>query len=95
METVFYIILHLRTPWGLENYARFWLGNDRDFAYSLFEQLEGSGDVTEYDMLYLELMETKAGLPFNLKIMRCSLDEMGENCRIITKESFKRFSLKA
>lgn len=95
METVFYIILHLRTSGGLENYGRFWLGNDPDFAYALYEQLEGSRDVTEYDMLYLELMETKDGLPINLRIISCSLDEMGKNCRTITKESFKRFSLKA
>jgi hypothetical protein len=93
METIFYILLNIQTPEGLENFCKFSLGNDSDFAYALFSKLQGTSEVSENNILYLELIETKAGLPLNLKIMTCTLDEISENCRLITKETFRRFSL--
>jgi hypothetical protein len=93
MEAAFYILLNLRTPYSFENFARFELGTDREFAYSLFTELDGSSEVTANDALTIELVETKAGLPLNLKIISCSLDQLAANCRHLTKEIFKKRTL--
>jgi hypothetical protein len=88
METTFYIILNIITPNGLQSYGRFYIGNDRDMAYQLFSQLKGSSDVNEKNILYLELMETVENLPVNIRMISCSLHELADNCRIITREVF-------
>ena len=89
MPTTFYILISIKTPGGLENYGRFFIGNDRQAAYDLFSKLQGSDEVQERNMLYLELMETVNNLPVNMKMKSCSLRELAENCALITKEVFK------
>ena len=93
METVFYVLLGCRAATGVENIARFELGSDRDFAYSIFRKLKGTTESMETDSLTMQLVETKAGLPYNLKIITCTLDQLGSNCRMITKEIFKHLNL--
>jgi hypothetical protein len=34
-------------------------------------------------------METRDDLPVNLKLITCTLEELAENCKLITKEIFK------
>lgn len=89
MDTTFYILFSIKTAEGLENYGRFYIGNDRNEAYELFAKLKGDDDVHESNMLFLELMESVNNLPVNMKIKSCSLRELGENCELITKEVFK------
>jgi hypothetical protein len=92
-QTVFYILLNLKTSKGLENFGKFYIGNNRDFAYTLFKKLKGSSKVNERSILTIELMETLYGLPHNLKIISCTLEEIADNCKLITKETFKAINL--
>lgn len=94
MGTRFYLLLNLRTEQGFSNFGRFELGGDRDFAYALFARLEGTTHTRETDSLIMELIESKEGLPLNLKIISCTLDQLAANCRLIAKEIFKRMNLK-
>jgi len=93
METTFYIKFTIRAMDGFEHFGQFFIGNDRDFAYRLFRQLKGKDEVSENNILQLDFMETKDELPLNIKMIRCTLNEMAENCRIITKEMFKYYNL--
>lgn len=93
MPTKFYIICHLKTPAGPETYGRFEIGNDRKTAAELFAKLKGDKEVNEQNMLCMELMETANGLPFNINILSCTLNELMENCRIITKGIFTQHNL--
>ena len=95
MKTVFYIDLSLKTSHGPEAYARFFIGNDREQAYRLFNKLTGTREVNEKDMLYIDFMEMRNGLPINLKMISCTLEQLTENCRIITKSLFQSVNLKA
>ncbi|WP_336518176.1 hypothetical protein [Pollutibacter soli] len=88
METQFYITITLKTHKGLETFAKFFIGNHRDLALNIFRQLKGSPNVSEKNVLYFEFMETEKGLPVNLDFIACTLDQLAENCRIITKELF-------
>jgi hypothetical protein len=93
METAFYIVLNIKTGNGFESYGRFFIGNDKNFAHSIFQKLKGTKEVNEGDMLHLDFMETKNNLPVNIELINCSLEEMSENCKIITREVFKLFNL--
>lgn len=93
MDTQFYILLNVKTVTGLESYGKFFIGGNRQVAYSLFERLRGDRKVNERNILYVELMETQEGLPVNLKLLSCTLDELMFNCRLITKEVFKFYNL--
>ena len=93
MQTKFYIICHIKTPAGPETYGRFEIGNDREAAAHLFAKLKGDKEVNEQNMLCIELMETVNELPININILSCTLDELTENCRIITKEIFTQHNL--
>ncbi len=93
METTFYILLSMRTPRGPESFARFFIGNNRDAAYAIFRNLKGIPDVDEKNILYLDFMETRDGLPMNLELIACTLEQLAENCKYITKEIFKMTNL--
>jgi len=88
METQFYITITLKTHKGLESFAKFFIGNNRHRAFEIFKQLKGSHNVTEKNILYFDFLETEKGLPVNLDFITCTLNQLAENCRIITKELF-------
>lgn len=89
METRYHIQLNLRTTAGIECYGQFYLGNEAGFANRLFKKLKGHDHVDDGNILQLELMELANGLPLNIKMLSCTLEELAENCRIITMEIFK------
>lgn len=68
---------------------KFFIGNNREVAYAIFKKLRGSDEVNEANVLYLDFIESWEGLPKNLKVKSCTLQQLSENCRIITKELFK------
>ena len=88
MLTQFYIELRLKTGAGWESFAKFFIGNDRQKAYALFKKLHGM-EANEKNVLQLDFIESVEGLPVNLKMLSCTLDQLAENCKCITKELFK------
>ncbi len=89
METQFYVAISMKTARGLEPFAQFFLGNDRERANDIFERLERIQEVRECNILFFEFMETRNGLPVNLDVISCTLDQLAVNCRTISKELFK------
>ena len=92
MTTQFYIVLNVKTSKGFESFGRFFIGNNRERAYDVFLQMKGT-EVDEENVLYLDFIETVDGLPLNLKMITCTLSQLAENCKIITKEIFKLLNL--
>jgi hypothetical protein len=78
---------------GFEAFGSFNLGNDRLFAYEVFQQLKGHRQPQETDMLHLDLMETRDGLPVNLLVISCTAEQLAANCKCIAKEMFKLINL--
>jgi len=93
MKTKFYILFSIRTMTGPESFAQFFIGNNRAKAEAIFRSLKGTPDIGERNMLYLDFMETKDGLPVNLKLITCTLEQLAENCKLITREFFKMNNL--
>lgn len=88
MDPQFYITITLKTHTGPERFAHFYIGNNRNRAVAIFKQLQGSRQVSEKNIIYFEFLETENELPANLDCITCTLDQLAENCRIITKKFF-------
>ena len=84
----------MRTPEGFESFGKYNLGNNRKTATAIFRQLKGSPDIDLKTMLTMELEETVNGLPVNLQMLGCTLEELAHNTKIIVKETFKLLNLK-
>jgi hypothetical protein len=93
-KTSWYIDISIQTHEGPQRIGRFQLGDDREAAINLFKKLKGSPEVDIKDMLYIEFVELKNGLPLNLDILTCDLQELGTNSMIITQELFRLANLK-
>jgi len=93
-ENNFFVVLSIRTPNGFESFGKFNLGNKRKSAVDVFRQLKGNPTVDEKTVLTIDLVETVKGLPLNLNILGCTLEDLAYNCRVITKETFKLYNLK-
>ena len=78
---------------AFEPFGKFFIGNDRGLAYRIFSQLEGDSSIQESDVLHMDLMETVDGLPVNMKVIHCKLEQLAANCRTMTKEIFKARNL--
>jgi hypothetical protein len=90
----FYIDISIQTTEGPQRIGRFELGCNREAASKLFKHLKGSPEVNMKDMLYIEFMEIVNGLPLNIEILTCDLQELGTNVMIITQEIFRLKNLK-
>lgn len=92
-QTTFYIVLNIRTGYGYECFGKFFIGNNRKSAAAIFDQLKGKKSVNENSLLQLDLMESVNGLPTNMQMISCSLEDLAENCKIITKERFRLLNM--
>jgi hypothetical protein len=92
-QTTFNIRLNIRTCNGFECFGKFFLGNKREFATAIFSQLKGKKDVDEKSILQFDLVESINGLPASILVISCSLEELAENCRLITKETFRLLNM--
>ena len=94
-RNLFYAMVSIKTADGFESFGKFNLGNSRKAAANIFQQMKGNPQVDRKSMLTIELVETVYELPVNLHILSCTLDELAYNCKIIAKETFKLYNLKA
>ena len=70
-----------------------YIGNKGELARDLFAKLQGTSENPETCILQMDLMESRNNLPVNIKLIGCTLEQMTENCKVITKETFKIFTL--
>ncbi len=89
----YYIVLNIKTGKDFYCFGKFFLGSDMNFADNIFRKLKGNKKVDKNTLLYFELTETKHELPQNIQMIGCTLDELAENCKIITKETFRFFNM--
>jgi hypothetical protein len=94
MAIEYRIALHARTASGLDTLGEFFIGSDRHAANELFDALKGSPDDIEHGLLLMELQEISRNLPLDIQMIHCTLDQVAENCRTITKNQFRTLNLK-
>jgi hypothetical protein len=93
METNFQISLHIKTPAGFKTYGSFDLGSDKQQATAIVEQFKGMDNLSEHSILYMYFTEVRNGIPFPVRILHCTLDDIAYNTRIITRNVFTNLSL--
>ena len=93
MKTRFYIIVEMKVPDGIVDYGRFYIGDEPEFAHDLFDRLDGHLDPELQFMLHIHLVEKSADASLLKKSKGCSLESFTENCRLITRETFKFLNL--
>lgn len=94
MNTVYTIIVSIRTLHGMQEIGTFFLGPDVDFADSVFECLTGDVTLEDDALIRIDLEAKEDGiLPVRLKSISCTLNQYAENCKIITRDIFKFFTL--
>ena len=89
MNKRYAIRVTMRCEQDAECIATFNLGRKETLAAELFLKLNGNPQVTEKDPLQMEFIEIKNELPLIVDIISCTLAEIGENSKLITKELFK------
>jgi hypothetical protein len=93
VRTTFFIELNMKTAAGFECYGYFDLGDNRAFAARLFSVLEGLPAEGDAPILHMNLVEKYKGLPVNIQVIGCSMEELCRNVKVITREIFKRINL--
>jgi hypothetical protein len=93
MENLFFISFNIKTISGIDSYAKYNLGNNREKAEAIFHQLKGFPEFTNEMVLTMDFTEMKDGIPFPLKMLGCTFEEVVYNTRIITREIFKNLNL--
>ncbi len=92
MATEYRVALHARTGSGFETIGEFFINSDRQAAEELFKTLKGSPHDINDGVLLMELREIIRGLPVDIQMIHCTLDEVAENVRLITINQFKALS---
>lgn len=93
MNNFFYISLNIKTLSGFDSYATYSLGTDMEKAAAIFNQLKGTSDLSNKTILTMDLTEMKDGIPFPLKMLECTFQDVTYNTKVITREIFKNLNL--
>jgi hypothetical protein len=93
MEATYEISLNMKTPNGMETYGCFNLGNNEQFAHTLYKALEGDQQISEASVITIDLVRRENGIPFLLDLRHCSYEQLSNNVKLITKELFKNLNL--
>lgn len=89
MEPVkFQFVISIKTPKGYIETGRFFIGDGIRNAIAILEQLEGTN--SNHDpILKLDLIKYGNHDDNVLETLDCTLEQISENVKIITKEVFK------
>ena len=93
MESKYYIELNMKTVDGMERFGCFELGGDRAFSVGLFAGLAGRPACSDDEVLHMDLVEKRNGLPMNMQVISCTVEELGANVKYLTRELFKKINL--
>lgn len=93
MNEGFTIAVDMKVCEGYIEYCRFTLNTPVQAARDIFEQLSGLPATGNDLPLRLSLLQSGSAPYEVLATKYCTLDELGLNCRLITRELFKYYNL--
>ena len=83
----------IKTADGFEKIGCFDLGTDKEFANELFHLLDGGEPDPDTDLLHIDLVEKMDDLPLNIRAIGCTINQLAQNVKTITRELFKALNL--
>jgi len=93
MESKYYIELNMKTVEGFDRFGCFELGSDREFSVGVFAGLTGRPVDDDTEVLHMDLVEKRNGLPVNIQVISCTAEELGMNIKYLARELFKKINL--
>jgi hypothetical protein len=94
MNTQYTTVISIRSLQGMQEIGTFFLGTEADFANSVFDSLKGDLTSKNDVLIRVDLEKKEEGiLPVRMKSISCTLNQYAENCKIITRDIFKYFTL--
>ncbi len=79
MDTIYTIVISIRTLHGMQRVGTFFPGTDADFAHSVFDRFKGDLTSKEDALIRIDLEKKKEGvLPVRLKSISCTLNQYAE-----------------
>jgi hypothetical protein len=94
MKSAYFVTLNIKTLDGFETFGRFEIGNEIKEAKEIFNLLKGDDHLPKLPGLSMDLNEEFKGVSLTIKILDCTLDELADNVKIISREIFKRSNFK-
>jgi len=93
MENLYCISLNIKTTSGIDSYATYSLGENKEKAIAIFNLLRGSSTLSEHSVLTMDFTEIRDGIPFPITMLDCTFQEVAYNTKVITREIFKNLNL--
>jgi hypothetical protein len=92
-KTRYNIIVNIKTIGGYVEIAYFQLTGNAEEATTIFSNLQGNADADPNAKLRLDLVEWNGKLGLILTTLDCTLHELSENIKYLTKELFRIYNL--
>lgn len=90
---MFIITIDMKVAEGYIEYGRFTINSFQHAAQDIFDQLSGLAYTNNNLLLRLSLIQ-QGSEPFEVLATKyCTLDELCDNCRLITRALFKCYNL--
>lgn len=94
--TKYQFLINMRTHNGYVESGRLFVGNNLANTIAIMEQLKGSKNKkATMPLLRLDLMKSGNGMDTIMESLDCTLDELSENIKTITKETFRLLNLES
>ncbi len=86
--TEYLLVLRMTVPGGEKVLGKFFLGESAETALEVYRQLQGTENIEPHHILFFDFIKSCNGLPLDLKLIGCSLEEASANVKIIVKNLF-------
>jgi hypothetical protein len=94
MKSIYRIIVNMRVSGGYIETAHFFITDTKGDALKIFDQLQGRHASSTAPLLRIDLVARDSNGPDTIfNSLDCTLQELTENTKIITKETFKLLNL--
>ena len=94
MNAKYNIVISIKTREGIMEIGNFFIGDDEEAALTTFYSLNGYNDADNKSILHINLIKSLSDTAAQyIASISCTLDQYVENCRIITRDAFKYFTM--
>jgi len=81
----------MKTPYGKQNYATFFIGYHQAMAASIFNKLKSNDVEATRSILQMDFLSWRENKVECIATLYCTIDDIALNSRIITRELYKEW----
>lgn len=92
MASGYVVSFSMKTPYGNQNFATFFIGYHQGMAESIFNKLKSNDPDSPRSILQMDFLSMTKEKTECLATLYCTIDDISSNSRIITRELYKEWS---